>query len=181
MLTVISIIFILAGIYLIAKSFGFVGQKSKTETSPAEAQKVDLWINRGLGIVSIILGIYIMGNPAESENKQMDAPAQEAFSPTGDIYLWGDELKSKLIQQCMENGKATADRYPQIAMDYCKCATDKISISMRPEEYQELISKPAEEQQKVFAPLIEPCVKIMQKLIELTNESNQGQNSNGGN
>lgn len=180
MLTAISIIIILTGIYLLAKSFGFIGQKTAEPGSPAEAQKVDLWINRGLGIAAILLGIYLLSNPVQSGTQSPDNPP-EIYKTTGDIYLWGDELKSKLIQQCMENGKATAERHPQIAMDYCKCATDKISISMRPEEYQELITKPAEEQQKVFAPLIEPCVKIMQKLIELSNESGQSQNSDNGN
>lgn len=175
MLIAISIIFILAGLYLLAKSFGLIGLRPKMDERPMEAQKVDLWINRGLGIASILLGIYMISNAAQKE-KPVEPPQQEMYTTTGDIYLWGDELKNKLIQQCLENGKATVALYPQIANDYCKCATEKISLSMRPEEYQELINKSVEEQQKVFAPLIEPCVNIMQKLIELDNESKQKQN-----
>ena len=85
--------------------------------------------------------------------------------------MWSEELKSIINKQCLENGKRTAVEYPELVNDYCKCATQRISESMTPAEYTQWMEKPKEEQAKYIRPIVQTCADILNKLIELTQQT----------
>ena len=61
-----------------------------------------------------------------------------------------------------------SEEYPELVNDYCKCATEKITQAMTPEEYTKWMEKPRDEQTAAIRPIIQTCADIMTKLIELT-------------
>ena len=66
----------------------------------------------------------------------------------------------------MIDAGATAKRHPQITMDYCTCAIDKIMTSIGRKEYIENLSKSVQEQYKIDSPFIQGCVINTNRIID---------------
>ncbi|MBK9108286.1 MAG: hypothetical protein IPM92_07880 [Saprospiraceae bacterium] len=171
MFVYLGYILVLAGIYLFAKTFGWIQKKQEPDTRPEEARKIDRIIALALATICLAAGIYLSLNNAETPKTSVQAPQKKSAAFTGEnLQYWDAEMKSLLIQQCLENGKRTAEKYPDLVQDYCKCATEKITLAYTPEQYGKLITKPEEEQRQSIAPVVESCVAIMSKLIELSQD-----------
>lgn len=85
--------------------------------------------------------------------------------------VWTEELKDIITKQCLENGKRTAEEYPELVNDYCKCATQQISLALTPDDYTRIMELPYEEQGAEIRPIVQTCVDIMTKLIQLSQEA----------
>lgn len=171
MFVYLGYILIFAGIYLFAKAFGWIQKKQEPDTRPAEARKIDRMIALGIAGICLAGGVYLSLGSRETPKVNLQTPEKKSATITGEnLQYWDAEMKSLLIQQCLENGKRTAEKYPDLVQDYCKCATEKITLAFTPEQYGKLITKPEEEQRQSIAPVVESCVAIMSKLIELSQD-----------
>lgn len=173
MFVIFGIALCLIGIYLGLKGMGWLGKPTAVDLRPVEAQKVDRFIQFGLAAVCLGLGIYLL-LPAKdlATQKFSNSNAQIPQKPNYEnLANWNDESRKALMQQCMENGKRTSEKYPEIVKQYCECATEKITLAFTPQSYQEMLSKPVEEQRQAISPVVESCVLIMNKLMQLTDEA----------
>ncbi len=170
----LGILLIVVGLYYLAKTLAwFSFSNNKQDTQPDAAKKVDRIISISLSIIALLAGAYLLFGI--SKHAGQAAPASPtAVTPSAaypKVYYWDAAVKENLYKQCLENGKNTAAKYPTIVEDYCKCATAKITEAMDAEMYEKLMAKPVEEQKLEIGPIVESCVKIMNKLIELSKES----------
>lgn len=162
---------VIAGIYLFAKTFGWIPKKQEPDVRPEEARKVDRLISLGIAGICLTVGLYLsLGSRATPKAVVRESQQKPAAFTGANLQYWDAEMKALLIQQCLENGKRTAEKYPDLVQDYCKCATEKITLAFTPEQYGKLITKPEEEQRQSIAPVVESCVAIMNKLIELSQD-----------
>lgn len=168
MLLYLGIICVLGGVYFLLSNFKII-HKERVSKKPIEAQKVDNFIVRTLSILLCCLGLYLIWpekqDPVSKPNQTIDTPKK--------VYVWEQSVRDALTKQCLENGKRTAEAYPQLVKDYCSCATDRITESMSPEEYTQIISKSKEEQAATIRPLVQSCVDILTRLIQLSEESKE--------
>lgn len=168
MLLYLGIICVLGGVYFLLSNFKII-HKDVVSKKPIEAQKVDNIIVRTLAILLCALGLYLIW-PAKKE--PVSTPNQSLETPKK-VYVWEQSVRDALTKQCLENGKRTAEAYPQLVKDYCSCATDRITESMSPEDYTQIISKSKEEQAATIRPLVQSCVDILTRLIQLSEESKE--------
>ncbi|MBK8955923.1 MAG: hypothetical protein IPM34_10255 [Saprospiraceae bacterium] len=172
MFSYLGYLLVLLGIYVLARTLGWIHKKQVADDRPEAAKKVDRYIGLGFSVLLCVAGVYLsMGKEKPEPAKTTATPQTSSKSFTGEnLQYWDEEMKSLLIQQCLENGKRTAEKYPDIVQDYCKCATEKITLAFTPEQYGQTISKSPEEQRQIISPVIESCVAIMNKLIELSQD-----------
>ncbi|HRG68783.1 MAG TPA: hypothetical protein PLS73_08035 [Saprospiraceae bacterium] len=166
MLFYLGVVCILGGIYFLLSNFKIIN-KNSVSNKPIEAQKVDNFIVRTLSICMCCLGLYLVW---PSQKVTASKPVQNSDSPKK-VYYWEQSVRDALTKQCLENGKKTAEAYPQLVKDYCSCATDRITEAMSPEDYTQIISKSQEEQAATIRPLVQSCVDILTRLIQLSEES----------
>lgn len=171
----LGLILVLAGAYLLLKNFKLV-PGTKTDSSdgkPIEARKIDDLLVRLGSVILCVVGIYLLWPESKEETAKPGSAinSQMQDASRGNMEVWNDELKNLLNKQCIENGKRTAETYPELVTDYCKCATEKISQSMTPAEYTQIMEKPREEQARYMRPVVQTCVDIMTKLIELSEQA----------
>lgn len=167
----LGLICILGGAYFLLVNFNIINKKTTPDhDKPIEAKKIDNLLIRIFSIVLCAIGLYLVwpesGNKTVSSNTTTPAPTQA--NPVAGAEVWTDQLKEMLTKQCIENGKKTAEEYPELVNDYCKCATEKITLAMTPEDYTKWMERPREEQTAIIRPIIQTCADIMTKLIELT-------------
>ncbi|MBK7736664.1 MAG: hypothetical protein IPI45_02695 [Saprospiraceae bacterium] len=173
MLLYLGIICVLGGVYFLLSNFKII-HKDVVSKKPIEAQKVDNIIVRTLSILLCCLGLYLIW--PEKQNP-VPVPVQTSDTPKK-VYVWEQSARDALTKQCLENGKRTAEAYPQLVNDYCSCATDRITEAMSPEEYTQIISKSKEEQAASIRPLVQSCVDILTRLIQLSEESKEDPKKN---
>ncbi len=174
MIFYLGLICILGGIYFLLSNFKVIGKKSEEQTNqPIEAKKIDNLLIRIASVILCLIGIYMIWPNSSDKlpSQSSGSGVASGAAAKGDIRVWSEELKGIITQQCLENGKRTAEEYPELVKDYCKCATDQISQAMTPDEYTQWMEKPKEEQAKIIRPIVQTCVDIMTKLIELTKET----------
>jgi hypothetical protein len=169
----LGLILFIAGVYFLLVNLNIINKKkSEVTDKPIEARKVDNILIRTASVIMCIIGIYLIW---PDENKQQSKVTTGATTPVNQNTLssntWTEELKSIINKQCLENGKKTSEEYPELVNDYCKCATDKISEAMTPNEYTQWMEKPMEEQAQYIRPIVQTCADIMNKLIELTQQT----------
>ncbi|MCC6753785.1 MAG: hypothetical protein IT266_07355 [Saprospiraceae bacterium] len=174
-------VLMVAGLMLAIRTFVRSRTMAVEDHRPEAARRIDRYIALGASLLLFSTGLYLgvfrstAGQPAgEGTSVPSTAPvtATPSVAATGEmLQYWTDESRAALRQQCLENGKRTAERYPELVEDYCKCATEKITLAYTPASYQELMIKPVEEQKAAIGPVVESCVAIMNKLIELSNEA----------
>lgn len=168
MLLYLGIICVLGGVYFLLSNFKIIN-KDVVSKKPIEAQKVDNIIVRTLSILLCSLGLYLIW---PEKQVPVSKPIQAVDTPKK-VYVWEQSVRDALTKQCLDNGKRTAEAYPQLVKDYCSCATDRITESMSPEEYTQIISKSKEEQATTIRPLVQSCVDILTRLIQLSEESKE--------
>ena len=174
MIFYIGLLCFIGGVYFLLVNLNIIHKRNKEESfKPIEARRIDNILIR-IGSISLcIIGIYLIW-PDEGKQQSKSNPGQPSSSisaPFRNTQVWSEDLKEILNKQCLENGKRTAEQYPDLVKDYCKCATDQISQSMTPEEYTQWMDKPKEEQAKSIRPIVQTCVDILNKLIELTEQT----------
>ncbi len=179
----LGLICLAIGIYFLLVNFNVISKKQDVASGkPVEAQKIDNILIRSASILLCFAGIYLMW---PETNTKKDIPPTPVASPEKVINnaemvkliskmnttIWNTELRELITNQCLDNGKKTASEYPDLVKDYCNCATEKIAQSMTPAEYIEWMQKPYDEQAAKIRPIVQTCVDIMTKLIELSQEA----------
>ncbi len=169
----LGIVLCLVGLYYISKTLGWLTPAKKEDVQPEEARRVDRIISLSLSTIALLAGVYVLFGVFGHKNASAPASPTVVTSPSAypKVYYWDAAVKENLYKQCLENGKNTAAKYPTIVEDYCKCATAKIAEAMDAEMYEKLMTKPVDQQKQEIGPIVESCVKIMNKLIELSQES----------
>ncbi len=166
MLFYLGIICIVGAVYFLISSFN-VFSKNEASTKPIEAQKVDLIIKRSLSVLLVCMGVYLLW---PSEKKITPKPSTQNTA-SNKVFAWEQSARDALTKQCLENGKRTAEAYPDLVKNYCSCATDRITEALSPEEYTKIISKDKELQAAEIRPIVQSCVDILTRLIQLSEES----------
>jgi hypothetical protein len=181
MLFYIGLICLALGIYFLLVNFNIIAnKKAEVKNVPVEAQKIDALLIRIASLLLCLAGIYLIW--PESNKDSIPTPPVPAEKQTSNADMlkliadlntktWNIELMELITNQCLENGKRTAEEYPDLVKDYCTCATEKISKAMTPDQYVEWMQKSYEEQAAFIRPVVQTCVDIMNKLIELSQES----------
>lgn len=174
-------VLIVAGLLLAIRTFVRSRTMAADDHRPEAARKIDRFFALGSALLLFMAGVYlgVLRNPERQSTgegasvpSKPSVPSAPSVAATGELLqYWTDESRAALRQQCLENGKRTAERYPELVEDYCRCATEKITLAYTPASYQELMNKPVEEQKAAIGPVVESCVAIMSKLIELSNEA----------
>ena len=173
MFSYLAYLMLVAGLYLGARALGLVHKKQSEDSRPSEAQNVEKYLVLGIAALLISVGIYLLwpaseSNPTTTGVTNQTPPSEPNYA---NLANWTDESRLALMNQCMENGRRTAEKYPEIVKQYCECATSKITLAFTPQSYQDMLSKPVEERRQVISPVVESCVMIMNKLIQLTDEA----------
>ena len=171
MLFYLGLICFVGGVYFLLVNLNLIHKKIKSDhDKPAEARRIDNLLIRIFSVTLCLIGLYLIW-PSKTASVAVISsnPSSNTQSiSTAGAEQWREELKEMLTKQCIDNGKKTAIEYPELVNDYCKCATEKITQAMTPEDYTNWMEKPREEQTATIRPIIQTCADIMTKLIELT-------------
>ncbi|MBK8486024.1 MAG: hypothetical protein IPO86_13545 [Saprospiraceae bacterium] len=174
MLFYLGCICILGGLYFLLVNLKIISKSTSIESQkPIEAQRIDNFLIRLFSIITCLIGFYFIYSSMDHAKQRNSIILNEQVksNPKEDIKYWDAAMKQALTNQCLENGKRTAEEYPDLVKEYCNCATDKIAESMSPEEYTQIITKPKEEQAITIRPLVQTCVDILTRLIQLSQEA----------
>lgn len=180
MMFYLGLICLVGGVFFLLVNFNIISKKTTAKKSkPIEAQKIDNLLVRVASVLLCISGLYLMW-PENDTVKEIPIVPVEQTSSNAEMVkkiavmntrIWNDELKEIITKQCLDNGRKTAQEYPDLVKDYCTCATENISQAMSPTEYTEWMQKSYEEQAARIRPIVQTCVDIMTKLIELSQEA----------
>ncbi|HEX5625236.1 MAG TPA: hypothetical protein VFX48_04390 [Saprospiraceae bacterium] len=178
MLLVLGLAFLLSGIYLILRATHVIkfSPAASAAEKPEEAKRIDQILTIAGAVLLCLVGTYLIWQyvkpEKESAKVSTSLPARPNPDNTNrDLSVWDESMKADLTRQCLENGKRTSEEYPDLVKDYCNCATERITNSLTPSEYTQLMSQSREQQTAVIRPIVQTCVDILNRLIELSKET----------
>ena len=178
MILFLGLAFLLSGIYLILRATHVIkgSPAASAAEKPEEAEKIDRILTMAGAVLLCLVGAYMIWQHVKPEKENAKASTSLPASPDSgktkrDLALWDESMKADLTRQCLENGKRTSEEYPDLVKDYCKCATEQISRSLTHSEYTQLMSQTREQQTAVIRPIVQTCVDILNRLIELSKEA----------
>jgi len=144
---------LVGGIYGGLLSFGIYRPKHKSEEQKA---KFDDWLKKFGTIMKICSVIMIINGGYDLIERDV---SRYQIGSVKTERGWSAEDRNVLINNWMKEVQTLADKYPDLAIEYCECSVDKIMDTISYQEYVKIANMPKEKRLEEIMSIIHLCVE----------------------